>query len=1073
MVAFFLKLSIRAKLALLLLFCGVLPVIAIVPVMHFEIGGLKKSNMNTFEQYAIQTSDLIDRNLFERYGDVQAFSLNAALQDPENWRNTAPSNPLIKAINGYMTNYGVYKLMMFIDTNGVLQAVNTVDGKGDILDTKALYGKSFHDEPWFQNALTGKFLNGANGFTGTAVEQPSYSPIVASVYGDDGYSIAFSAPVKDAQGNTIGVWINFADFALVENIITDMYNKLNAMDYASAELTVIDPKGNVIIDYDPQSKGSQEYTRDPSIIGKFNLAEKGGELAIQAINGKTGSLASTHIRKRVVQAGGYAHSAGAYGFPGLGWSVLVCVNFDEAFPLITQLERMLTIALAIAVLVVGIVGVLLGKVAAQPIQRVYEGIKLLAQGKTDFNTTTKMKDELGEIFSAFTPLKQAVTSSARLQKMVDTLSTPIVVCDKDFNITYANEHSQKTLKTLEKYLPITADKLIGSNIDIFHKNPAHQRNMISHLGTKSHATEIQIGPEWASLQVSAITNHKGEFDGAYINWHVITAEKYATEEATRKQTMIDNLSTPVMLCDKDYKITYLNKISAETLKKLEKHLPVRAAEIVGSNIDIFHKNPAHQRGLLTDKSKLPHQTKFPIADQWLSLNANMLTNSKGEFDGAYIDWRVITDEVRNEENVKRAQQSINELIGAANQGNLDERIDASQFVGFYKDLAESMNGLMDTIVKPINASIETLTTFSQGDLTKEMTGEYKGAFNQIQTSLNGTIQQLRNMVTRIKETASAVNAASSEISSGSNDLSARTEQQASSLEETAASMEEITGTVRQNSENAGNANTLSANARNVAERGGKVVSDAVSAMGTIEKSSQKISDIIGVIDEIAFQTNLLALNAAVEAARAGDAGKGFAVVASEVRSLAGRSASASKEIKALISESAQQVESGAQLVNQAGDTLKEIVTSVAQVADIVSDIASASQQQASGIDEINVAVSQMDEMTQQNAALVEENTAAAQSLVNQANDLTKLMQFFTVDESAEDSSGLQTYVSALEAPKAANANTAQKKPASTGVKKHTPTTSQPPQRAKKAVNAPAVDKAVSQSRQYDTGWEEF
>jgi methyl-accepting chemotaxis protein len=291
-----------------------------------------------------------------------------------------------------------------------------------------------------------------------------------------------------------------------------------------------------------------------------------------------------------------------------------------------------------------------------------------------------------------------------------------------------------------------------------------------------------------------------------------------------------------------------------------------------------------------------------------------------------------------------------------------------------------------------------LTGVANGVLTQRMEGEYDGAFKAIKSSVNATIDKLSHMVSDIIDSASSVNEAASEISAGSADLSQRTEQQASSLEETAASMEQITSTVKQNSANASTANDLSRKASKIASDGGKVVDEAVAAMGTIEHSSKKISDIIGVIDEIAFQTNLLALNAAVEAARAGDAGKGFAVVASEVRSLAGRSASASKEIKALISESAMQVQSGATLVKQAGDTLKNIVESVQQVAGIVSEIASASQEQAVGIDEVNTAIAQMDEVTQQNAALVEENTAAAQSMVDQARALEQLMSFFTIDE---------------------------------------------------------------------------
>jgi methyl-accepting chemotaxis protein len=210
-------------------------------------------------------------------------------------------------------------------------------------------------------------------------------------------------------------------------------------------------------------------------------------------------------------------------------------------------------------------------------------------------------------------------------------------------------------------------------------------------------------------------------------------------------------------------------------------------------------------------------------------------------------------------------------------------------------------------------------------------------------------------------------------------------------------MEQLAATVRQNSETAQQANQLAAGTRGAAERGGAVAADAVSAMGKIENSSQKIADIIGVIDEIAFQTNLLALNAAVEAARAGDAGKGFAVVATEVRALAQRSAQASKEIKALIVDSGNQVREGVKLVRNAGDVLSEIVTSVKRVADIVADIAAASSEQSAGLEQINIAVSKMDEMTQQNAALVEQSAAAARSMDEQSAQLTEMMQFFTTD----------------------------------------------------------------------------
>jgi methyl-accepting chemotaxis protein len=237
-----------------------------------------------------------------------------------------------------------------------------------------------------------------------------------------------------------------------------------------------------------------------------------------------------------------------------------------------------------------------------------------------------------------------------------------------------------------------------------------------------------------------------------------------------------------------------------------------------------------------------------------------------------------------------------------------------------------------------------------------------------------------------------------EISQGTLDLQERTEQQSSSLQQTASSMEEMTQTVKQNADNAGQANQLATAARDQAEKGGAVVGMAVDAMAKINDASKRIADIIGVIDEIAFQTNLLALNAAVEAARAGEQGRGFAVVATEVRSLAGRSATAAKEIKELIQDSVRKVVDGSKLVTQSGQTLGQIVTSVKKVSDIVAEIAAASREQSAGIEQVNQAVMQMDEMTQQNAALVEQATAASQSMAEQARRLAALMERYKSDD---------------------------------------------------------------------------
>jgi methyl-accepting chemotaxis protein-1 (serine sensor receptor) len=281
-----------------------------------------------------------------------------------------------------------------------------------------------------------------------------------------------------------------------------------------------------------------------------------------------------------------------------------------------------------------------------------------------------------------------------------------------------------------------------------------------------------------------------------------------------------------------------------------------------------------------------------------------------------------------------------------------------------------------------------------GDLTQHVRIERRDEIGQLLEALQAMNASLTNIVTQVRTGTDTIGTASHEIAAGNQDLSARTEQQASSLEETAASMEELTSAVKQNADNARQANALAQAASGVAGRGGEVIRQVVGTMGEINAASRQIADIIGVIDGIAFQTNILALNAAVEAARAGEQGRGFAVVATEVRNLAQRSAAAAKEIKALIENSVQRVDAGGRLVEQAGATMQEIVTSVQRVTDIMGEISSASVEQTSGIEQVNVAVTQMDQVTQQNAALVEEAAAAAEAMREQAQNLADAVAVF-------------------------------------------------------------------------------
>lgn len=315
-------------------------------------------------------------------------------------------------------------------------------------------------------------------------------------------------------------------------------------------------------------------------------------------------------------------------------------------------------------------------------------------------------------------------------------------------------------------------------------------------------------------------------------------------------------------------------------------------------------------------------------------------------------------------------------------------------------------GIKASLVAPMNRLIDSIRRIAGGDLVKPIEVDGSNEMGQLAESLRHMQGELMRTVGDVRNGANAIYSGASEIATGNNDLSSRTEQQAASLEETAASMEQLTATVKQNAENARQASHLALSASETAQRGGKVVDNVVQTMRDISTSSQKIADIISVIDGIAFQTNILALNAAVEAARAGEQGRGFAVVAGEVRNLAQRSAQAAREIKSLIEDSVGKVDVGSTLVESAGETMAEIVSAVTRVTDIMGEIASASDEQSRGIDQVGLAVAEMDRVTQQNAALVEESAAAAAALEEQASRLTEAVAVFRIQQQQRETSAV-------------------------------------------------------------------
>jgi methyl-accepting chemotaxis protein len=545
----------------------------------------------------------------------------------------------------------------------------------------------------------------------------------------------------------------------------------------------------------------------------------------------------------------------------------------------------------------------------------------------------------------------------------------------------------------EKLLLIfaTAGLLItaGLGLSLLHSLTSRLRLMaqlVDRITEGDYRNEIEIKTDYEIDRVlESIKSMQGHFDAA------MNKTKSIAEQNLRIRFALDGSAASTMIADNNANIIYVNKAQIEMFQKAESDLRARfpdfdATHLIGKNIDIFHKHPAHQRKLLSELRQ-PATANITIGPRTFKIIMSPVINEYGEPLGISAGWEDCTAE-------QAIEREVDEIVRAAVAGDFSRRIDPKGKEGFFKQLSEDINRLMEVSSSGLNEVVRVLEALARGDLTGKITNDYTGIFGQLKNDTNLTVEKLTAIISQIREATESIDVASREIAMGNNDLSSRTEQQAASLEETAASMEELTGTVKQNADNALQANQLAVGASDVAVKGGAIVKQAVETMNEISSSSRKIADIIGIIDGIAFQTNILALNAAVEAARAGEQGRGFAVVASEVRSLAQRSATAAREIKALIDESVSKVESGVQLVDEAGITMEEVVTSIRHVTVIMGEITAASREQSTGIEQVNLAISQMDEATQQNSALVEEAAAAAESMEEQARYLAQTVRAF-------------------------------------------------------------------------------
>ena len=528
---------------------------------------------------------------------------------------------------------------------------------------------------------------------------------------------------------------------------------------------------------------------------------------------------------------------------------------------------------------------------------------------------------------------------------LDALRANIMLADPDLNIMYMNPAVAELLRDaeadLKKELPrFSVDTLIGSNIDVFHKNPSHQRNMLATLSKRHNAT-IWVGNRAFDLLVTPLMNGNKRI-GFVVEWADAKARMqnldYTAQIAaiSRSQAMIEfKVDGTIVTANQNFLST----------------LGYSLSEIQGRHHSIFIEKSFSESQAYTEFWKALSRGEFQAA----------------EFKRVHKDGRIVT-----------IQASYNPI--------LDEKGTVTKVVKFATDVSKR--------VHTVNEIGDALKRLAGGDLSFQLNEPFTPDFEPLRHDLNGAISQLGDTLRAVAEATGQIDTGIREISQSAEDLSKRTEQQASSLEQTAAALDQITANVGSSSKRAEEARSVALHANESAVQSGKVVANAVDAMQKIEQSSNQVSNIIGVIDEIAFQTNLLALNAGVEAARAGEAGKGFAVVAQEVRELAQRSAQAAKEIKELIRNSSVEVQSGVKLVSDTGDSLKTIETYIITVNQHMEAIATSTREQSVGLSEVNTAVNQMDQVTQQNAAMVEETNAASATLASEAGRLRELISRF-------------------------------------------------------------------------------